>query len=124
MITRRQIRIRVMQAIYAWYSTGDDPTEIFDINLKDFRDEIRDSEKAKGETGDSKLLKSLFYDTIGNQEKYDEMIQEKVDNWELDRIALLDRILLQMGTCELLNFEEIPVKVTINEYLEIAKKFS
>jgi transcription antitermination protein NusB len=124
MISRRQIRIKVMQAIYAWYCTGDEPATTFDINLKDFADDIREFERRKGDKGDSRLLMELFYDTIKNRDAYDQLIQSKAENWELERIALIDRILMQMGISEMTHFEEIPIKVTINEYLEIAKKFS
>ena len=113
-----------MQAIYAWYCTNEEPAITFDINLKDFADEIKEFERRKGDKGDSKLLMELFYDTISNRDAYDELIQSKAENWELDRIALIDRILMQMGISEMKHFEEIPIKVTINEYLEIAKKFS
>ena len=113
-----------MQAIYAWYSTGENPGDCFDINLREFADQIRDHERVKGDKGDSRLLVSLFHDTIERHGEFDEMIQGKAENWELDRIALLDRILMQMGICEMLLFEEIPIKVSINEYLEIAKKYS
>jgi transcription antitermination protein NusB len=113
-----------MQAIYAWNCTGDEPNDTFEINLREFSDQIRDFERKKGDKGDSRLLMSLFFDTIKNREEFDALIQTKAENWELERIALVDRILMQMGICEILNFEEIPVKVSINEYLEIAKKFS
>jgi N utilization substance protein B len=52
------------------------------------------------------------------------MIAKKIKNWELDRIALIDRIVLRMGICELKYFPEIPPKVSINEAIELAKKFS
>ncbi len=113
-----------MQAIYAWYCTNEEPATTFDINLRDFADEIQDFERRKGDKGDLRLLTGLFYDTIKHHEDYDVLIQSKAENWELERIALIDRILMQMGISEMKNFEEIPIKVTINEYLEIAKKFS
>lgn len=124
MISRRQIRIKVMQAVYAWYSTGDEPATTYEVNLKEFADEIKENERIKGDKGDSRLLLTLFYETIKNREQLDTFIQSKAENWELERIAMVDRILMQMGISEILNFEEIPVKVSINEYLEIAKKFS
>jgi N utilization substance protein B len=124
MISRRQIRIKVMQAVYAWYCTDYHPGEGFDLNLKEFADEIRNFERQKGDKGDLRLLIELYYQTIEKRENLDGMIQQKAENWELDRIALIDRILMQMGITEMMNFEEIPIKVTINEYLEIAKKFS
>ncbi len=53
-----------------------------------------------------------------------ELIKPKLKNWEAERIALLDMILLKMGVCELLYFETIPTKVTLNEYIDIAKEYS
>jgi transcription antitermination protein NusB len=61
------------------------------------------------------------------QEKSDhtlELIKPKLKNWDADRIASLDLILLQMGVCEFLYFETIPTKVTINEYIDLAKAYS
>lgn len=113
-----------MQAIYAWYCTGEEPATTFEINLKEFTEGIREHERRKGDKGDSTLLMKLFYDTIEKRDEFDQLIQSKAENWELERIALLDRILMQMGICEILHFPEIPIKVSINEYLEIAKKFS
>lgn len=53
-----------------------------------------------------------------------ELIQPKLTNWDMERIALIDFLLLRMGVCELLYFPTIPTKVTINEYIEIAKRYS
>lgn len=53
-----------------------------------------------------------------------ELIKPKLKNWDSERIALLDMILLKMGICELLYFETIPTKVTINEYIDLAKEYS
>jgi len=53
-----------------------------------------------------------------------EMIKPKLKNWDSERIALLDMILIKMGLCELLYFETIPTKVTINEYIDLAKEYS
>ena len=53
-----------------------------------------------------------------------ELIRPKLKNWDSDRIALIDMVLLKMGISELLYFETIPTKVTINEYIDIAKDYS
>jgi N utilization substance protein B len=53
-----------------------------------------------------------------------DMITPKLKNWDADRIAVLDMIILRLGVCEMLFFETIPVKVTINEYIDIAKSYS
>jgi N utilization substance protein B len=62
--------------------------------------------------------------TIRNTNEYQKLISEKTKNWESDRIALMDTLLMRMAICELVNFPSIPVKVTINEYIEISKVFS
>src|SRR5665647_3755583 len=53
-----------------------------------------------------------------------ELIKPKLKNWDADRIAALDMILMQMGVCEFMYFETIPTKVTINEYIDLAKEYS
>ena len=53
-----------------------------------------------------------------------ELIKPKLKNWDAERIAALDMILMQMGVCEFLYFETIPPKVTINEYIDLAKEYS
>jgi N utilization substance protein B len=52
------------------------------------------------------------------------MISKKTQNWEPDRIAMMDTLLMKMAIAEFINFTSVPVKVTINEYLEISKEFS
>ncbi|MDO5509661.1 MAG: transcription antitermination factor NusB [Weeksellaceae bacterium] len=66
----------------------------------------------------------LYLKTIANDAETMRIIDEKASNWELERMALLDRIILQMAITEFLFFPSIPPKVTINEYLEIAKDYS
>lgn len=125
MISRREIRIRVMQAIYACVVADQQPKEVFDLLLKDMQHELVGAGGTAPKTsGDEKLLSGLFYESLRSTEQYDAYIQSKTENWELDRIARLDRVLMYMAICEMLNFEEIPVKVTINEYLELAKLYS
>ena len=66
----------------------------------------------------------LFRKTILNNEENEKLIAELADNWELDRIAKMDMFLLKMGLTELQIFPSIPTKVTLNEYLELAKIYS
>jgi len=73
---------------------------------------------------DSDYVIALLGKTIGNTNEYQKLISEKTKNWESDRIALMDTLLMRMAICELVNFPSIPVKVTINEYIEISKVFS
>jgi N utilization substance protein B len=70
------------------------------------------------------FAKSLLHTTIAKREYVLELIKPKLKNWDAERIAVLDMILMEMGVCELLFFETIPTKVTINEYIDLAKAYS
>lgn len=73
---------------------------------------------------DKQFALKLLKKTILNATSISAEIAQKTKNWDADRIASLDYVLLQMSICELQHFPSIPVKVTINEYLEIAKEYS
>ena len=73
---------------------------------------------------DKEYAIDLFKKTLLNQTAINEEISQKTKNWDADRIATVDYVLLQMAICEIKNFPSIPVKVTINEYLEISKEYS
>lgn len=73
---------------------------------------------------DSAFVQDLFAYTLKNDDKYQALIADRTKNWESERIALMDTILMKMAICELMNFPSIPVKVTINEYLELSKDYS
>lgn len=70
------------------------------------------------------FAKNLLTSMIDKKEYALELIKPKLKNWDSDRIALLDMLIMQMGVCELLYFETIPTKVTINEYIDLAKDYS
>jgi transcription antitermination protein NusB len=71
-----------------------------------------------------KFAVDLLQAVIDKDEYCLELIKPKLKNWDSERIALLDMILIKMGVCELLYFETIPTKVTINEYIDLAKEYS
>ncbi|MDU8885428.1 transcription antitermination factor NusB [Yeosuana sp. MJ-SS3] len=73
---------------------------------------------------DLKFATDLFTKTLLNQNELNEEIKHKTINWDSERLASIDLVLIQMAICELKHFPSIPVKVTINEYLEIAKEYS
>ncbi|MBI2279868.1 MAG: transcription antitermination factor NusB [Bacteroidetes bacterium] len=73
---------------------------------------------------DVKMVKDLFRKTISNDDYNSEKISKKTQNWDVERIALVDIILMKMALTELLHFKSVPVKVTLNEYIELAKWFS
>ena len=70
------------------------------------------------------FAKTLLSTMIDKKEYALELIKPKLQNWDSERIAMLDMLLMQMGVCELLYFETIPTKVTINEYIDLAKDYS
>jgi transcription antitermination protein NusB len=72
---------------------------------------------------DEDFVKILFSKTILNTKKSSELIDRNTTNWEVERIALMDILVMQLAVTEVIEFPEIPVKVTLNEYIEIAKYY-
>ena len=70
------------------------------------------------------FARSLLTTALEKKEYCAELIKPKLKNWDSERIAQLDMVLMRMGVCELLYFETIPTKVTINEYIDLAKEYS
>ena len=70
------------------------------------------------------FAKSLFEKTVHKHDEYNELIARYTKNWEIERVAMIDSIIMKMAICELFEFPSIPVKVTLNEYIEIVKIFS
>ena len=73
---------------------------------------------------DKEFFELIFDKTLEEEDKYEALIAQKSKNWDVDRISEIDKILLEMAIQEMINFPAIPVKVTINEYIEISKKYS
>jgi N utilization substance protein B len=73
---------------------------------------------------DEEFLLDLFRKTVLHQDEFTVDIDEKTPNWDTERIADIDMILIKMALTEFLYFPSIPTKVTINEYIEIAKDYS
>ena len=70
------------------------------------------------------FISDLFFKTIDNKEFLEKTIITHAENWEIQRIALLDKLILLMAICELYFMDDIPPKVTISEAIEIAKRYS
>lgn len=70
------------------------------------------------------FAQQLFRKTLLNADKMQQEISDKIRNWEMDRVAVLDVLILKMALTELTDFPSIPVKVTMNEYIDLAKMFS
>jgi N utilization substance protein B len=73
---------------------------------------------------DKSFLIELLKKVISFEKEYQELIAQKTKNWDSERIALMDTLLMRMAITELIHFSTIPVKVTMNEYIEISKEFS
>lgn len=139
--TRRIVREKVMQILAAQNVSGVDWQEIFDkIFPYEFRleevetpqrllsrkeiDELEADPQIVWEPDDIEFAKDLIRKTRVHQEYSDELMKRFSQNWELDRIAHVDRIVMRVAIAELLGFPEIPPKVTINEAIEIVKRYS
>ena len=115
MINRRLVRETVLQSIYAHQQSGDTLQHIADTIIK---------ESVGGDKESRRFAERLFFLTIEHKDQFDEIIIKHIQNWEIKRLAMIDRMVLYMALCEFLYFDEIPTKVTINEAIEIAKKYS
>ena len=73
---------------------------------------------------DREFAEALYKQTLVDDDKFEQLIAASVQNWDVERVALLDKIILKMALCEMQLFRGIPVKVTINEYIEISKLYS
>lgn len=73
---------------------------------------------------DKVFANRLFINAIVNEKEYRQYIDEAIKNWDLDRLAVIDLLIIQVAMAELIAIEDIPVKVTLNEYIEIAKYYS
>lgn len=113
-VRRRIIREKVVQALYAHEIAKDPPEHVIKHVLEGLQ-----------KNKDAYLFaKELVLATIEHASDIDKIIKKKVANWDFKRIALIDRLILRMGICELLYFKDIPPKVSMNEAIELAKLFS
>ena len=114
MSTRRKARELALCALYA-YEFSKNP-------IKQVEQEI-----ISNKVEDDAVLKfasALFESTIKHGKELDEMIKLKALNWDFNRIAILDKLILRLAICEFLYFGDIPPKVSIDEAIEISKKYS
>jgi N utilization substance protein B len=132
---RRLARERVMQILYAHALGGGDLDQLFaelaapDLSEADKRAGRKasptmlaaDSEDAGGALD---FAKDLTRELVAHREAISLIISERLVRWDIQRVALIDRLLMEIGIVELLYFPEIPPKATINELIEIAKDFS
>lgn len=111
---RRKARELALQALYAFELSGDPIDEILEG--------VPDRGTVSREVG--AFAASLSRKTVEHLARIDEVISQKVQRWELSRIAVVDKNILRLAICELLFFPDIPLKVSINEAIELAKIYS
>jgi N utilization substance protein B len=110
--SRREAREKVLQALYAYEFTHDN----FSAILEDVCDLFTDLTM--------EFVQKLVASAIAHQDELDQLIKSRTQNWDFERIAIIDRLLLRMAICEFLFFDDIPPKVSINEMIEISKRYS
>jgi N utilization substance protein B len=111
---RRIIREKVMQTLYAFEMSH----EPIDFLL----DQIAAPLKKDNETFE--FAKTLTLKVVECSAEIDAMIRSRVEHWEFNRLAIIDKVVLRIAICELLYFDDIPPKVSINEAIEIARLYS
>jgi len=111
--SRRFVRIKVLNVLYAYEIAKDPIAKV----KNDLLTEIDDREKLN-------FANNLIDYVINNEKELDTYIIAKLENWEFDRVALIDKLIIRMATAEIMFFPEIPPKVSINEAIEIAKVYS
>lgn len=92
--------------------------------IKQGDNELSLTELDHGTTEEREFVTALFNETVANEAADEKAISERAANWDADRIALSDMLLMRMALNEARSFDLIPVKVTMNEYIEIAKAYS
>ena len=114
MSTRRQVRERVLQALYAQEVSDDTPEHVLATLIRP---------TFEGEKTYVRFAEKLFIRGLDVRAEAEELLLKHVQNWEISRLALTDRLVLRMAVAEMLHFEDIPPKVTINEAVDLARTF-
>ena len=111
---RTKARESALKILYAIDITGEEPKKCIDAYWKD--NEEKDTEVKT-------FANSLVLGTVNKGKEIDKVISERATNWQLERMAVIDRNILRFAAYELLFADEIPPKVTINEAIDIAKRY-
>lgn len=112
--SRRTARELTLRALYALELSGNPVSTIVQeqIHQRNPNQEIIE------------FAERVFFTVVDHECICDEYLRKKIDNWDFGRVAMIDRLLLRMAICEFIYFDDIPPKVTIDEAIEIAKKYS
>jgi N utilization substance protein B len=108
-----------------WAEDKDIIKSLADKTFKSFDGVNVELQKVSLDWEDDKMfINKLFQSTVELGSQYKELIAQNTKNWEVDRLPLTDQVILEMALAEMVYFPGIPVKVTINEYIELAKEYS
>jgi len=110
-----------------WYDDYQVSNTMVYKTIENMREEDRENikiYKVYKDEEDKEFTQKLFRTAIKEQKKIDEIIDAKAKNWDIARIARVDLVILKLALTELLSFPTIPLKVTLNEYIELAKEYS
>jgi len=92
--------------------------------LEEFNGEFKMQPLLKDEKDDLDFMSELFNKTILYKQQFEELIGRHTQNWEVDRIANMDMLLMEMALAEIMHLPNIPVKASLNEYIDISKEYS
>ncbi|AAU24118.1 transcription antitermination factor NusB [Bacillus licheniformis] len=95
---------------------------LFQIDVSDIEPNEAMQHALDGQESDA-FFEQLVYGVLENKEKIDEMIKRHLVNWKLDRLANVDRAILRLSAYEMIFLDDIPVNVSMNEAIELAKQF-
>ncbi len=108
-----------------WAEDRDIIKSLVEKTIKSFADgKITEQKVSIDWDDDQRFIEKLFTETARLADEYKQLIAQNTRNWEVDRLPLTDRVILEMALAEMLFFQNIPVKVTINEYIELTKEYS
>ena len=110
---RRKLREKILEILYAYEMHGSDLSSI-----------MEDLMSGVSKADDREFIKGIVEFVLAERSEIESRISKRLVNWDVKRIAVIDKILLRIGIGELLYAEDIPPKVTINETIEIAKEYS
>ncbi|MBN2072048.1 MAG: transcription antitermination factor NusB [Candidatus Krumholzibacteriota bacterium] len=114
MSRRRKAREIILQTLYS-----------IDIAERKWEEALNDTVTRRGSTDETvEYARRVLASILESRERLDSMIEGSLENWKLERVALVDRIILQIALAELIDCPEVPTGVIINEAIEIAHKFS
>ncbi len=113
-LSRRLVREAVFKALFQVDMGQARPGTALDYSLQDY----------KFNDGETELAGELFRKVLNNQQDIDEKISQHLVNWDMERIASVDRSLLRLAAAEMLFFPDIPPAVSVNEALDLTRKYS